>query len=271
MKVGFLGAGKMAQALAKGFTSAGLTKAHDVIASCPKTDSYLLDDFQKDVPGCLVTHNNLDVVEHADLVLIATKPHVVPRLLQEVNAAVRPKNLLISIALGIPIRNLEQMLPPKTRVIRVMPNTPSLVKAGCTVFSCGTSVTDQDGHIAKRCFSSVGFCEEVPEALIDAVTGVSGSGPAYIYLMLEALADGGVKMGLPRPLAYKLAAHTMIGGAQMVLQTGKHPGALKDDVCSPAGCTIEAIYRLEQSGMRGSLMEAVVSAALKSKETGQRS
>ena len=261
----------MAQALAKGFTSAGITKPKDVMASCPKTDSYLLEDFQKDVPGSLVTHNNLDVVEHAEIVLIATKPPVVPRVLQEVNPAVRPRNLLISIALGIPIRNLEQMLPPKTRVIRVMPNTPSLVKAGCTVFSCGSSVAEEDGLIAKQCFSSVGYCEEVPEVLIDSVTGLSGSGPAYVYLMLEALADGGVKMGIPRPLAYRLAAHTMIGGAQMVLQTGKHPGALKDDVCSPAGCTIEAIYRLEQTGMRGSLIDAVVAAALKSKETGQRS
>ncbi|XP_043193566.1 pyrroline-5-carboxylate reductase 2-like isoform X2 [Amphibalanus amphitrite] len=218
----------------------------------------------------MVTNSNTDVVEHADLVLIATKPPIVPRVIQEVNPAVRPRNLLVSIALGIPITNLEQMLPPKTRVIRVMPNTPSLVKAGCTVFSCGSSATEEDGLIAKRCFSSVGFCEEVPEVLIDAVTGLSGSGPAYIYLMLEALADGGVKMGIPRPLAYKLAAHTMIGGAQMVLETGKHPGALKDDVCSPAGCTIEAIYQMEQSGVRGSLIKAVVSAAQKSKETGQR-
>ncbi|XP_037080667.1 pyrroline-5-carboxylate reductase 2-like isoform X2 [Pollicipes pollicipes] len=255
MKVGFLGAGKMAQALAKGFVA-----AEKLLNCCVIMD----------VSGCRTTHDNLEVVEQSDVVVIATKPPVVPKVLQEVNPAVRPHNLMMSIALGIPIRNLEQMLPRKTRVIRVMPNTPSLVKAGCTVYSCGTSTLEDDGQLAKRCFSSVGYCEEVAEVLIDAVTGLSASGPAYIYLMIEALADGGVKMGIPRPLAYKLAAHTLIGGAQMVLQTGKHPGALKDDVCSPAGCTIEAMYFLERSGVRGAIMEAVVSAALKSKETGQR-
>jgi len=260
----------MAQALAKGFVAAGLTKAENVIASCPKSDNYLLEDMKKDVAGCQTTHNNLDVVENSEVVIIATKPPVVPKVLQEVNAAVRTHHLVMSIALGIPLRNLEQMLPRKTRVIRVMPNTPALVKAGCTVYSCGTSALEDDALLAKRCFSSVGYCEEVAEVLIDAVTGLSASGPAYVYLMLEALADGGVKMGIPRPLAYKLAAHTMMGGAQMVLQTGKHPGALKDDVCSPAGCTIEAMYELERSGLRGALMGAVQAATLKSKETGRR-
>lgn len=220
--------------------------------------------------GCSTTHENAQVVEQADVIIVATKPPLVPKVLTEINPVVNSDNLIVSIAMGIPLINLEQMLPRKTRVIRVMPNTPVLVRSGASVFSCGTSTRSEDATLTKRLFTAVGLCEEVPEVLIDACTGLSGSGPAYMYIAMEALADGGVKMGIPRDLAYKLSAQTLIGAAKMVLETGRHPGALKDDVCSPAGSTIQAVYFLEKSGFRSSLMEAVQAATLKSKQTGRK-
>jgi len=264
MNVGFLGAGRMAQALAKGFLAAGITTPDKMIAS----DQFIIPDMQK--IGCKTTLDNSEVVEKSEVVILAVKPPVVPKVLQEVAPLVNVKKLMISIALGIPVAYLEQMLPRKTRVIRVMPNTPCLVRHGASVFSRGTSTLEEDGTTAKKLFSSVGMCEEAPEALLDAVTGLSGSGPAYMYIAIEALADGGVKMGIPRDLAIKLAAQTLLGSAKMVLETGRHPGALKDDVCSPAGSSIHAVFQLEKCGLRATLMEAVEAATLKSKKTGMK-
>jgi pyrroline-5-carboxylate reductase len=268
MKIGFIGCGKMAQALAKGFIAAGITKAENIIGSSPRVDSVFLDEFA--ALGCLTTHENVEAVERSEVVVVATKPPLVPKVLTEVNPVVTTDNLIISIAMGIPLINLEQMLPRKTRAIRIMPNTPCLVRSGTSVFSCGTATRVGDAALTKRLFSAVGFCEEVPEVLIDACTGLSGSGPAYMYIAMEALADGGVRMGIPRELAYKLSAHTLIGAARMVLETGRHPAALKDDVCSPAGSTIQAVYHLEKCGLRASLMEAVQAATMKSKQTGRK-
>ncbi|XP_057368761.1 pyrroline-5-carboxylate reductase 2-like [Daphnia carinata] len=268
LRIGFIGCGKMAQALAKGFIASGITRSENIIGSSPRVDSTFIEEFS--AIGCSTTHENAQVVEQADVVIVATKPPLVPKVLTEINPVVNGDNLIVSIAMGIPLINLEQMLPRKTRVIRVMPNTPVLVRSGASVFSCGTSTRSGDATLTKRLFTAVGVCEEVPEVLIDACTGLSGSGPAYMYIAMEALADGGVKMGIPRDLAYKLSAQTLIGAAKMVLETGRHPGALKDDVCSPAGSTIQAVYFLEKSGFRSSLMEAVQAATLKSKQTGRK-
>ncbi|CAM1291213.1 Uncharacterised protein g67 [Pycnogonum litorale] len=268
MLIGFLGAGRMAQALAWGFIRAGIIQPDKIIASSPPSDSLIVDEIGK--LGCQTTHDNIEVVNRSDIVIIAVKPPIVPKVLAEVAPMVQSKHLIVSIALGIPIRNLEQMLPRKTRVVRVMPNTPVLVREGCSVFSCGTSVKEGDNKTVKKLLSSVGMCEEVPEPLIDPATGLSGSGPAYIYVVIEALADGGVKQGLPRDLAYKLASQLLIGSAKMVLDTGRHPGALKDDVCSPAGSSIHAIYHLEKCGLRATLMEAVEAAAMRSRQTGKK-
>ncbi|KZS20640.1 pyrroline-5-carboxylate reductase 2 isoform X5 [Daphnia magna] len=268
LRIGFIGCGKMAQALAKGFIASGITRSENIIGSSPRIDSMFIEEFS--AIGCSTTHENAQVVEQADVIIVATKPPLVPKVLTEINPVVNSDNLIVSIAMGIPLINLEQMLPRKTRVIRVMPNTPVLVRSGASVFSCGTSTRSEDATLTKRLFTAVGLCEEVPEVLIDACTGLSGSGPAYMYIAMEALADGGVKMGIPRDLAYKLSAQTLIGAAKMVLETGRHPGALKDDVCSPAGSTIQAVYFLEKSGFRSSLMEAVQAATLKSKQTGRK-
>lgn len=151
-------------------------------------------------------------------------------------------------------------------MVRAMPNTPALVRHGASVFCCGTSALSADRRLTARLLDGVGICREVPETLMDAATGLSGSGPAYVYIAIEALADGGVEMGLPRDLAQELAAGTVLGAAKMVLDSGRHPGALKDEVCSPAGNTVRAVHRLEKSGFRSALMDAVEAATLRARE-----
>uniref|UniRef100_T1JNJ4 pyrroline-5-carboxylate reductase n=1 Tax=Strigamia maritima TaxID=126957 RepID=T1JNJ4_STRMM len=268
MQVGFIGAGRMAQAIARGIISAGKVKASNIIASSPKQDLAYIEEIA--TLGCQTTFNNCEVVEKSDVVIVAVKPPVIPNVMSEVAPVVSQKQLIISIALGIAIKDLEQMLPRTTRVIRVMPNIPCLVRAGASVFARGTSTREDDGNILKEFFSSVGTCEEIPEVLIDAATGLSGSGPAYMFIAIEALADGGVKMGIPRDLSLRLAAQTLMGAAKMVLDTGRHPGSLKDDVCSPAGCSIQGVYHLERSGLRASLIEAVEVSTVRSIQTGKR-
>lgn len=179
------------------------------------------------------------------------------------------KHLLISIAAGVPISKLEGGLGQAARIIRVMPNTPALVGASASAFSASKTATREDCDLAQRLFSAVGTAFQVKESLLDAVTGLSGSGPAYVYMFIEALSDAGVAAGLPRDVALKLAAQTVLGGARMVLETGLHPGALKDMVASPGGTTIEGIYELEKGKLRGTLMSAVRAATEKSRKLGQ--
>lgn len=267
MKIGFLGAGRIAQALTKGFIESGTFNAGKILASCPEADKHLLEEIKS--LGCQTTHQNQAVVDQADILILALKPGVVPRVLQEVSPGIQARHLVVSLAMGVTIHEIEQKLPEKTRVIRVMPNTPCLVREGASVFSKGSTATQADGDEVCRLLRSVGICEEVPETMMDAVTGLSGSGPAYMYLAIEALADGAVREGLPRDLSYRLAAQTVLGAAKMVLSTGKHPGALKDDVCSPAGTTAEGICCLEKNGYRSSLIEAVTAATAKARQTGQ--
>jgi pyrroline-5-carboxylate reductase len=177
--------------------------------------------------------------------------------------------LLISIAAGVPTAKLEAALPGNARVIRVMPNTPALVGESASGFALGKSATRADGELALRLFSAVGVAFQLKESLLDAVTGLSGSGPAYVYQFIEALSDGGVAAGLPRDVATKLAAQTVLGAAKMVLETGQHPGALKDMVTSPGGTTIEGLHELEKGKLRGTVMSAVRAATEKSKKLGQ--
>lgn len=261
LKIGFLGGGKMAQALAKGFIRAGLSKGEMMLASCLPHDVSSIESF-KDI-GSNTVFSNTDVVDYGDILILSVKPQVVPRILPEINNC---KKLLLSIAMGISISTLEKGLPEGTPVIRVMPNTPALVGCGATVFSRGKHAGDKEAEVAEKLFSSIGICEEVPENMIDPVTALAGSGPAYVYMMIEALADGGVKMGLMRDLAYKLAAQTVLGAGTMVRETRIHPGQLKDDVASPAGSTITAIHYLEKHGLRSALIGAVEAATLRCKE-----
>jgi len=266
LTIGFLGAGKMATALAKGFVRAGLVTAKQVMASDPSEAARA--SFAKEA-GAKTTTSNPAVVQFADVLVLAVKPDQVPGVLADIRDHFTARHLLISIAAGVPLAKLEAGLGAGARLIRVMPNTPALVGASATAFALGKAALPSDGALAQKLFSAVGIAFQVKEALLDAVTGLSGSGPAYGYLFIEALSDGGVAAGLPRDVATKLAAQTVLGSAKMVLETGMHPGALKDMVTSPGGTTIEGLHELEKGKLRGTLISAVRAAAEKSKKLGQ--
>ena len=262
---GFIGAGRSIQALIRGLLKGGVVKTNNIIVSDSNpTALHSLSEM-----GVKTTQNNREVVADSEVVLVAVTPNVIRSVLEEVTPdVVTDRQLFVSIAAGVTIQSLEKCLPDGTRVIRVMPNIPTLVQAGASVMTFGTSVRRGDPEMVKQLLRSVGLCEEGGENLMDAVTGLSGSGPAYAFTAIEAMADGGVKMGLPRDLSMKLAAQTLLGAAKMVLETGKHPGQLKDEVCSPAGTTINAMHVLESRGFRSSLIDAVQAATLRATELG---
>ncbi|HTA28944.1 MAG TPA: pyrroline-5-carboxylate reductase [Candidatus Cybelea sp.] len=266
LTIGFLGGGKMAAALAKGVLSAGLVKPAHLRASDPLAAAR---SAFTDQTGAKTTASNLEVVNFARILVLAVKPAYVGELLEEIRPVMTPRHLLISIAAGVPIGQLESGLGQGARVIRVMPNTPALVGASASAYALGKVATSTDAALVQQIFSAVGLAFQLKEALLDAVTGLSGSGPAYAYLIIEALSDGGVAGGLPRDVATKLAAQTLLGSAKMVLETGLHPGALKDMVTSPGGTTIEGLHELEKGKVRGALISAVRAATEKSRKLGQ--
>ena len=265
LTIGFLGSGKMATALARGFVNAGLVAGKQIIASDPFEAAR--KHFSAEV-GAKCTTSAAEVAKFASVLIVATKPDQIPAALSEVKSGFSEKHLLISIAAGVTLARLEAALPVGARVIRVMPNTPALVGLGAAGFALGKCATASDGELAKTLLSAVGVAFQVKESLLDAVTGLSGSGPAYVYQFIESLSDGGVAAGLPRDVATKLAAQTVLGAAKMVLETGQHPGALKDQVTSPGGTTIEGLHELEKGKLRGTVMSAVLAAAEKSRKLG---
>jgi pyrroline-5-carboxylate reductase len=266
IKIGFLGAGKMATALAKGFVRAGLASAQQILAS--DSSAAALAHFGEQV-GAKTTGFNPDVLKFADVLILSVKPDQILPLCAEIRAGLTDKHVLISIAAGVPLARLEDSLPQGTRLIRVMPNTPALVGASASAYAAGKFALAEDSVLAQKLLAAVGMAFPLKETLLDAVTGLSGSGPAYVFTIIEALSDGGVAAGLPRDVATKLAAQTVLGSAKMVLETGLHPGVLKDMVTSPGGTTIEGVHELEKGGVRGVLLNAVRAAAEKSKKLGQ--
>ncbi|HVU27614.1 MAG TPA: pyrroline-5-carboxylate reductase [Verrucomicrobiae bacterium] len=266
LRIGFLGAGKMATALAKGFVRAEIVFPREIIAG--DLFNVARSYFSKDT-GAKAIASNAEVLKFANVLILAVKPDQVAPVLSEVHEHFNKQHLLISIAAGVTIPKLENLLPDGARVIRVMPNTPALVSEGASAFALGKNATAADGEIAQKLLSAVGVAFQVKESLLDAVTGLSGSGPAYVYQFIEALSDGGVAAGLPRDIATKLAAQTVLGAAKMVLETGQHPGALKDQVTSPGGTTIEGLHALEKGKLRATVMSAVRAATEKSKKLGQ--
>jgi pyrroline-5-carboxylate reductase len=264
--IGFLGAGKMATALARGFTRTGLVEGGHIVASDPSEKARAA--FAAET-GAATLACNREVVDAAQVLVLAVKPGCVEDVLREIRGRFRPEHLLISIAAGVRLARLEAGLEPGARVVRVMPNTPALIGASASAYALGRAASPEDAELTQRLLSAVGLAFAVPEPLLDAVTGLSGSGPAYVYVFIEALSDGGVAAGLPRDVATRLAAQTVLGGARMVLETGLHPGALKDMVASPGGTTIEGLHELERGGLRGTLMNAVRAAAQRSKALGQ--
>lgn len=266
LTIGFLGAGKMATALARGLVRAKLAEPANLIASDPIAAAR--EAFAKETGGKAAA-SNVEVAKVAQVIFLSVKPDQVAAVLAEVRDSFSGQYLFISIAAGVPIAKMEAALPAGARVIRVMPNTPALVGESASAYALGQSATAADGELAQKLFSAVGVAMQVKESLLDAVTGLSGSGPAYVYQFIEALSDGGVAAGLPRDVATKLAAQTVLGSAKMVLETGLHPGALKDQVTSPGGTTIEGVHELEKGKLRGTVMNAVRAATEKSKKLGQ--
>lgn len=264
--VAFVGAGNMTTALVRGLVGAGVCDPARVIAS--DVSQTQLDTLHKTL-GIGVTTDNAFAVRDAGVVVLAIKPQVFPKILPELARAIDKAALVISIAAGVPIAVIEAQLPAGTRVVRTMPNTPALIGLGATAISAGSHATAHDMDLALRIFNSVGRCVKVDEHLLDAVTGLSGSGPGYAFMMIEALADGGVNMGLPRAEALLLAAQTLLGAAKLALESGEHPGQLKDRVTSPGGTTIAGLQALENHGVRSALIDAVEKATLRSKALGQ--
>lgn len=267
-RIGFIGAGKMATALAKGFISAGCCSAADVSASdvVPAARAHFVAETK-----AAAASGNAEVVAKSDILFLAVKPQNMAAVLAELKPLLQPGHLVISIAAGITLSTIETGLGAARRVIRVMPNTPCLVNASASGYALGSAATAEDGATVERLLSAVGLAIPVPEHLLNAVTGLSGSGPAFVYQMIEALSDGGVRVGLPRDVATRLAAQTLYGAAKMVLETGEHPGQLKDAVTSPGGTTIAGLHALEQGGLRASLMNAVVAATQRAIELGKTS
>ena len=255
----------MAAALAKGFVNAGLVSPDSLIGSDPVPAGR--EAFSRSV-GCETTDSNADVLAKAKVVFLAFKPHQLDEATEAVRDQFDESHLVISILAGVRLAKLDEACGGCTRLVRVMPNTPALVGEGACGYALGQSATAEDGELVKRLLSAVGVAYEVKERLIDAVTGLSGSGPAYGYMIIEALSDGGVAAGLPRDISTRLAAQTMLGAAKMVLETGKHPGELKDMVCSPGGTTIEGVHELEEGGVRSALINAVRAATERAVELG---
>lgn len=261
--VGFIGTGQMASALAKGFLAAKSLDSNSLVGFDVMKEA--TERFAKST-GSRIVDSIRSVANQSNVLFLAVKPQQMPQVLTELRDVVTEHHLIVSIAAGVSIKTMTNHLGTKPRLIRVMPNTPSLVGSGASAFSRSPSATDADMALIQGLLSNVGTAIEVPEKLMDAVTGLSGSGPAYVYLMIEALSDGGVRMGLPRDAATKLAAQTVLGAAQMVLSTGQHPGQLKDAVTSPGGTTIAGLHALERGSLRASLMNAVEAATLRARE-----
>jgi pyrroline-5-carboxylate reductase len=266
MKLGLIGCGKMGTALLRGVEATlgkgGLQLAlSDVMPAA-------VDALRKELKAPTFAGTAAEVAAESEVIILAVKPADMKALCEQLSR-VKGSRLYLSIAAGLKLADLESWLGAKQRVIRSMPNTPALVGAGAAAFSRGSKASDADAETARTVLGSVGTVDEVSEKLLDAVTGLSGSGPAYGYTIIEALADGGVLMGLPRAAAIRLAAQTMLGAAKMVLATGKHTGTLRDEVTSPGGTTIAGLEELEANGLRNALIQAVRAAAERSVELGK--
>lgn len=265
--LGFIGGGNMASALVKGLLHANVVPPERIIVS-DVNDERLQS--LRDKHGVRTTKDNAELVRDADVVVLAVKPQVIDKVLGAIGKDVRTSQLVVSVAAGVPVSAMEARLPDGARVVRTMPNTPATVDAGATAIAAGTHATQEDLDVARKLFAAVGRVVTLDESLLDAVTGLSGSGPAYVMLMIEALADGGVKVGLHRDTALLLAAQTVYGSAKLLLETGEHPGRLKDMVTSPGGTAIAGLHTLESGGLRRTLIDAVEAATTRAAVLGEQ-
>ena len=265
-KIGIVGAGKIGSAIVRGMIKAGLVTKDQVMAS--DVSDALRQSIAQEL-GIKVTPNNGALCDFADVVILAVKPQIVDPITKEIAKKLATSKLVISVAAGVPISRIEANLEKGARVVRVMPNIPCVVGAGAAGYAGGTHATAQDLEICGSILNSFGVGLPVEEKYLDAVTGLSGSGPAYVFLFMEALADGGVEVGLSREVALKLALQTVYGSARMALESSKHLAELKDEVTSPGGTTSAGLYALEQKGFRGAVIDAIVNATRRSQELGK--
>ncbi|XP_066918389.1 pyrroline-5-carboxylate reductase 3-like [Clytia hemisphaerica] len=261
-QLAFLGAGTLAETLTKGFIAAGALQINQIWASAP-SDTHVMK------LGCKTTTDNVKLVKENKLVALSVKPQVLPKVLREISPHITPDHLLLSFAAGMKIRNMQYLLPPKTRIARLMTNTPTQFREGVSSFALGPHCREADRKLIQDLMSTVGYCTEVKENLLDVVTGFAGGGPAYAYCFIEAIADAAVLGGMTREEAMKMAAKSVLGAARMVEETGDHPGKLKDDVCSAGGSTIRGIHALEKGRMRSAVIDAVNAATERSSELGK--
>jgi pyrroline-5-carboxylate reductase len=261
-RIGFIGCGAMARALAGGLIDAGVATSQ-ILASDPFAAAR--NQFEEAI-GAKPIEDNAEVVSQADVVVLAVKPGFVTSVLEDLDPSLGARPLWISIAAGVPLDKLQSALPAGARIVRTMPNTPALVGAGATAYFPAATVSEAEIQLTEAILEATGWCWRAPnEGLLDAVTGLSGSGPAYVFLILEALADAGVRQGLPRDAAQALATRTVLGAAKLALETGTHPGQLKDQVTSPGGTTIAGLEQLEAHGVRAAFYDAVGAATDRSK------
>ncbi len=265
--IGMIGAGNMGSAILRGIVEAGFVQATQIVAY--DTSSKRMKELEEDIPGVAAAGDCLEVAERADLIILAVKPIYVRDVIDEIRSALNGKAVL-SIAAGWTVDMLKDALSGTTATyLRVMPNTPALVGEGMTALCDNTTFSREDFNYAKGIFDSVGKTRVLPERLFDGVVAVSGSSPAYVYMMIEAMADAAVQQGIPRVYAYEMAAQSVLGSALMVLSSGTHPAALKDAVCSPGGTTIEAVAELERKGFRAAIIDAMAACARRSREMSE--
>lgn len=260
-KIGFIGAGNMGTAMIRGLAQANLDNSEAIIVGGRNLEK--LKPLEAAFTGLQITTDTEKLVEQADIIILAVKPYTIPEILTSVKEQLTPDKIIISVAAGVTIQDLEELTSAKTKIVRVMPNTPALVGEAMSSISPNINVSSEEINEVTAIFTSFGEAEVVSENLMDAVIGVSGSSPAYVYMFIEALADGAVLSGMPRDKAYKFAAQAVLGAAKTVLETGEHPGKLKDMVTSPGGTTIEAVKSLENDGFRSAVINAVQAAANK--------
>lgn len=266
-KLAFIGCGNMGEALIKGLLGKRYVSSANIIGADAdkKRLAYL-----KKTYSIKTVHENSEVVEQGDIIILAVKPQIIDSILKEIADSIDQSKLVISIAAGVSIDYIESFFKTKVRLIRVMPNTPALIQEGATALSKGEKATRGDLNQAREIFNAVGKTVIVDEKLMDAVTGLSGSGPAYVFSILEALVAAGVKMGLPRDISLELSTQTILGSIKMVVETGEHPAKLRDMVISPGGTTIAGLHVLAKEGLKGTIMNAVEAATKRSKELGEQ-
>ena len=262
MKLGFIGCGNMASAIMSGIVSNGLIQADEIIGADVFAPS---KEKAKETLGIQIAESNIEVVQKADAFVLSIKPQFYAQVIAEIKDYVKENQIIITLAPGKTLKWLEEQFGKQVKIVRTMPNTPAMVQEGMTAACASTSVTTEELAYVCDILKAFGDVEVVPEKLMDAVVAVSGSSPAYVFMMIEAMADAAVAEGMPRNQAYKFAAKAVMGSAKMVLETGKHPGELKDMVCSPGGTTIEAVKVLEETGFKSALMQAMEVCAEKSR------